>query len=241
VFHPIFEIAADRTKLWALECLIRGPRGTNLEEPTVLFEYARHKRAENLVDRACLSTILQIISELPAEHRYSINIQAATLARDPDFPEFLFNMAEVTRVSPSRLTLEVVEQSIQWDKGVLREVLHSLRRRGVSIAQSGFGGPQSNYQLLLDGAPDFIKLDRGLVGNSSGDARRRIILDSIARLADDLDARIIAEGIETDAAFATVAEMGITLMQGYLFSRVLEPEAIPEPPRNGDLELTRVY
>ena len=46
VFQPMFEVSTAIPQLFALECLTRGPRGTNAERPEVLFEYVRNKRAE---------------------------------------------------------------------------------------------------------------------------------------------------------------------------------------------------
>src|ERR1051325_4047429 len=54
LFQPILEYRAGQWHLHALECLVRGPKGTNLEPANVLFEYARRKHAEGLVDRACV-------------------------------------------------------------------------------------------------------------------------------------------------------------------------------------------
>lgn len=65
VFQPIFDMGAESPRLFGLECLIRGPRGTNAQRPAVLFEYVRRKRAEAATDRACVATALKEAGELP--------------------------------------------------------------------------------------------------------------------------------------------------------------------------------
>ena len=66
VFQPMFEVGASRPQLFALECLIRGPKGSNAERPNILFEYVRRKRAEAAVDRACIATALADAAIFPA-------------------------------------------------------------------------------------------------------------------------------------------------------------------------------
>ena len=80
VFQPIFALPGTAPKLHALDCRVRGPVGTNLEEPCVLAEYARHKRAESLVDRACLTTAMQTVSALLPASRLPIHLHVTTLA-----------------------------------------------------------------------------------------------------------------------------------------------------------------
>lgn len=221
VFQPIFEVSGEQLKLFALEHFIRGPQGTNLTDPLVMFEYARHKRAEILVDQACLTTILQTISEAGHHYPVTINVQAATISRLHDFPEFLLNLAEINRISPARLTLEIVETSQNWDTALLRPVVQQLRSAGIRIALSGFGGHQSNYHLLLECEPDFIKPDACLIRRSGSDRRRRRILQSMAELAREFNVRIIATGIEQTADYEAVTDSGITLVQGFLFAGIL--------------------
>lgn len=221
VFHPIQEIVANETRLFALESLIRGPVNTSLEDPTVLFEYARQKRAELLVDRACLTTVFQALGELSFDYPWLINVQTATIGRDQDFPEFLFNLAEVNRIPTRRLIVELTSQDPPHDRAVFQKTLEQLRQRGVRIALSGFGGQHSNHLLLLRSMPDYLKLDRCLVHRCGTDRQRWIVLDAIARMAESLGIKVIALGVEDESDCKAVKDAGISLMQGYHFSPVL--------------------
>src|SRR5689334_781625 len=81
VFQPIFECRDNTRLLHALECLVRGPKGTNMEDPDVLLEYVRRKREESLLDRVCIATALATAEELPVAPRLSLNVHAPTLGR----------------------------------------------------------------------------------------------------------------------------------------------------------------
>jgi EAL domain-containing protein (putative c-di-GMP-specific phosphodiesterase class I) len=227
VFQPIFEVE-DRPKLFGLECLIRGPRGTNAERPAVLFEYVRRKRAEAVTDRACVAAIFAQAADLPGDPLLSVNVHACTLGRDPGFPEHLLAHAESAGVIPSRLVVEIVEHAPPLDDPGFRGALAALRAAGVAVALDDVGLGQSNYKMILDVRPDIYKLDRYLVAGALADPYRQIILDSLARMVRRLEARAVAEGVEEHEELVAVESAGIGLVQGFLFARPLSRSALLE-------------
>jgi EAL domain-containing protein (putative c-di-GMP-specific phosphodiesterase class I) len=221
VFQPIFEVGVQVPRLHALECLIRGPRGTNAESPTVLFEYVRRKRAEAVVDRACVATALAEAALLPGEPRLSLNVHASTLGRDPGFHGFFLDRAREVGIDSRRLVVEIVEHAPPLDVPGFRRALAELRDNGVTIALDDVGLGQSNYKMMLDVRPQIYKLDRYLVSGAWSDPYRQVILDSLARMVRRLEARAVAEGVEDAHELVAVEAAGIDLVQGFLFARPL--------------------
>jgi EAL domain-containing protein (putative c-di-GMP-specific phosphodiesterase class I) len=221
VFQPIFEVGAARPQLFGLECLIRGPRGTNAERPSVLFEYVRRKRAEAAADRACVATALGEARRLPPVPRLSLNVHASTLGRDLGFPAFLLDRAAAAGIEPSRLVVEIVEHAPPLDVPSFRRALEMLRSATVLIALDDVGLGQSNYKMMLDVRPDVYKLDRYLVSGAWSDPYRQVILDSLARMVHRLEARAVAEGVEDAQELIAVQAAGIDLVQGFLLARPL--------------------
>jgi EAL domain-containing protein (putative c-di-GMP-specific phosphodiesterase class I) len=219
LFQPIFEVGTTRPQLFALECLIRGPQGTNAERPSVLFEYVRRKRAEAVVDRACVATALAEARKLPGLPRLSLNVHASTLGRDPGFRAFLLDHAREARIEPRRLVVEIVEHAPGFDLPSFRRTLTELREAGIAIALDDVGLGQSNYKMILDVRPDIYKLDRYLVNGAWSDPYRQVILDSLARMVRRLEARAVAEGVEDRNELVAVEAAGIDLVQGFLFAR----------------------
>jgi EAL domain-containing protein (putative c-di-GMP-specific phosphodiesterase class I) len=220
VFQPIFEVGAPKPRLFALECLIRGPRGTNVERPHVLFEYVRRKQAESAADRACVATALAEAGKLPGLPRLSLNVHAATLDRDPGFRAFLLGQAREARIEPGRLVVEIVEATPpRLDVPSFRRALSELREAGISIALDDVGLGQSNYKMIVDVQPEIFKLDRYLVSGASSDPYRQVILDSLARMVRRLGARAVAEGVEDHRELVAVEAAGIDLVQGFFFAR----------------------
>lgn len=221
VFQPIFQVGDPVPGLFGLECLIRGPRGTNAERPVVLFEYVRRKRAEAAVDRACVATALAEAGRLPGAPRVSLNVHASTLGRDAGFPRFLLDRAQQASVGGGRLVVEIVEHAPPLDVPGFRRALEALREAGVTIALDDVGLGQSNYKMILDVRPQIYKLDRYLVSGAWADPYRQVILDSLVRMVRRLEGRAVAEGVENRRELVAVEAAGIDLVQGYLFARPL--------------------
>jgi EAL domain-containing protein (putative c-di-GMP-specific phosphodiesterase class I) len=224
VFQPILEIGAGGTSVHAFESLTRGPAGTNIESPDVLFEYARRKHAEPSVDHACVATALRAARQLPTTARLSVNVHASTLSRDHEFSVFLGDMAEVCGIGLDRLVVEVVEHVSPWDRPSFLNTLDGLRAIGVSIALDDIGLGQSNYQMILDTRPDYFKIDGYFVRGCRGDFYRQAVLESVAGLAARFGARVIAESVEEEADLEMVTKLGIDLVQGWLFGRPTSAE-----------------
>jgi len=229
-FHPIMEANGAEWDVHAVECLMRGPADTNLESAEILFEYARRKRAESIVDRACIREALKSAELLEGVPRLFLNVHASTLGRDGDFARFIAETAAGHSVDLSRLTIEIVERRPYWNGPRFMATLDRLRMLGVKIALDDFGLGESNYRMMLDCWPDCIKIDRYVVRNCDSDYGRRAILESIANLAMTIGSKVIAEGVQSGAELKTVRDLGFTLAQGFVFCK---PMTLVETKESG--------
>ena len=225
LFQPIFEIAGGTPMLFALEALARGPKDSNVEPANVLFEYVRRKGKEVEVDRACLARAIATGAGVPGSPAISVNVHASTLERDPNLADFLVETCSTHDMPVSRLILEIVEQQKFWDKQRFFRTLLRLRTMGVRIALDDIGLGYSNFRMLIEVNPELYKIDRYFVRDSKEKREGRAVIESIALLAERLGGSVIAEGIETADDFATVAGLGIDLMQGFYLARPRVPSA----------------
>jgi EAL domain-containing protein (putative c-di-GMP-specific phosphodiesterase class I) len=232
LFQPIYAIKGQTTTLHALEALTRGPAGTNLHRADVLFEYARRKGAEVEVDHACIELALREVATLPMQPVVSLNVHAATLERDDDFPRFLFDACAACSVEPSRLILELIEQQRFRDEARFLRTLVQLRREGIRIAVDDVGLGYSNHRLMAEIHPEIVKVDRYFVKGSRGDDAALAAIESIVVLARRLHSSVIAEGIETMSDLRRVCSLGIDIVQGYLFARPLTARCVVQRLEN---------
>jgi EAL domain-containing protein (putative c-di-GMP-specific phosphodiesterase class I) len=147
-------------------------------------------------------------------HALSINVEPheldqALLVR-PDDPMFSHRhpvYLEITETVP----IEVFEQC--------HPVLDELRRRGVRLAVDDLGAGFSNLKYISQLRPSLVKLDRKLLASVIVGSRDFRLLRSIVRLVHDMEAQVVAEGIENSEELYAAREAGVDFGQGYLLGR----------------------
>jgi EAL domain-containing protein (putative c-di-GMP-specific phosphodiesterase class I) len=227
VFQPIFDISGGGFELWGVEALTRGPAGTHFANASVLFDYIRLKQEEVVADRHCIAAAFASRARmLPASlPRFSVNIHAGTLERDRTFASHIETLARTYDIDTSSVIIEIVEQSTYFDSRRVIAAIEDLRSLGVRIAIDDLGLGHGNYRLILDAAPDYLKLDRYFVHGCAQDRHRRALIASVQEIARQFDASVIAEGVERLEDLTTLRTMAVPIVQGYLMG---VPHARPE-------------
>ncbi len=224
--QPIVRVSNGMCQIASIECLTRGPKGTPFESPLVLFEYARLKKAEAVVDRHAVATALTATRWVPPSVGISVNVHASTLGQDTGFVEFLIATARENGIETRQITVEIVEHSPAWNAAEFLNSLCRLRAANIRIALDDVGTGQSNYRMILDAHPDCFKLDSYLVQGVHADNNRRSVLASIIGLAKDLGSSVVAEGVETAEDLHALLDLGVHLIQGYLFYKAVPTQEL---------------
>ena len=107
------------------------------------------------------------------------------------------------------------------DRDRARSILTRLRAGVVQISVDDFGTGYSSLSYLRELPIDELKLDRSFVLPMTDDARAAALVASIIDLAHSLGLRMVAEGVETDVAYAALTRLGCDQAQGYHMSRPL--------------------
>jgi EAL domain-containing protein (putative c-di-GMP-specific phosphodiesterase class I) len=218
---PAYRLVKGGKCLHSVEFLIRGPQGTNLEKPWVLFEYARQKQAEMVLDRACLCLHLEAASRVSGDFLISVNVQAVTISRDSEFPEWIESVADISSIPLHRIILEIADHASVWDRSNFVASITALQKKGVRIALDNFGSRSSGWQFLLHCQPDLFKIDSSIIHGIATDPRRQLVLESIAFLTKRAGAIPIACGIDNHEDLEFIKHAGIEVGQGFLFSELL--------------------
>lgn len=129
-------------------------------------------------------------------------------------------------VPPRRLVLEITEHALVDDYPSLHEALVPLRRHFVRIAIDDAGSGYSTMNHIIALKPDLIKLDAYLTTKLEDDPIKRALLRAMVTFADEIRCDLVAEGIETEAQRAILANLGVRNGQGYLLGRPAPLEAI---------------
>ena len=114
-----------------------------------------------------------------------------------------------------------------------------FKRQRIRIALDDFGTGYSSFRLLKELEFDKLKIDRSFVTGVSQSENSRTIVHAVVNLGRGLGMDVVAEGVETEAEATMMRFLGCTEMQGYFFSRPVDPGAIAGliqqyPPRQVD-------
>lgn len=232
--QPILEIHTSGRRLHGIECLSRGPEGTNLQRADILFSYVRKKHAEVAVDRACCAAALKNCASIHTKvPRISINVHAVTLAQDPQIVDFFESEANKNGIPLTKLSLEIVEHRPAWNGLDFRRTLEQFRQRGIGIVLDDIGLGSSNYGMIIDCRPSCFKLDKYFVHESESDFHRQAVIKSVVSLAESFGATVVAEGVEDFDDLESMLDIGVDLVQGFLVGM---PMPVSELTKSGLLD-----
>ncbi|OME72516.1 hypothetical protein BK120_32940 [Paenibacillus sp. FSL A5-0031] len=133
---------------------------------------------------------------------------------------------EETGISQDRLEIEITESSFISNENAVTELLLELKKRKIKVSLDDFGTGYSSLYLLKRLALDTIKIDRSFIEELMTDRRNKSIIECIIQLAGELGMQVVAEGVETKEQFNYLREQRCDEIQGYYFSRPVEPDSI---------------
>jgi diguanylate cyclase (GGDEF)-like protein len=148
----------------------------------------------------------------------SVNVSCRQL-HEPGFAERVLETLRTSGLGPSQLVLEVTESVLVEDLETARTQLELVRAQGVRIAVDDFGAGFSSLGYLRALPLDIVKIDRMFVTDLGTSEEDRALILAIVRLLGTVEARIVAEGIETSDQLAYVHALGIDAGQGYYLGR----------------------
>ncbi|WP_419960743.1 EAL and GGDEF domain-containing protein [Psychrobacillus sp. BM2] len=132
-----------------------------------------------------------------------------------------------TKLDPKYLELEITE-TIAMQPDIAIRVLNELKSIGVLIAMDDFGTGYSSLNYLRRFPIDHLKIDKAFVQDIQRDEEDRSIIATIIALGHNLNMPVIAEGVETEEQANLLKNYKCDMFQGYLFSRPLPAEMIPD-------------
>lgn len=214
LFQPVVNLGTRA--VIGYEALSRGPKGTELENPEVLFELARDFDLVWELEALCIQNVLPWLNEVCSRGYLFFNLESHFIQqlqhRGTDvFAPFLNCNRQVV--------IEVTERSAIRDYRTFRRTLHDLKQMGFKIAIDDCGSGYATLEAVAELQPDYLKVGHSLFHGVENDPIRRRLVELVARCAETIGARTIAEAIESEEQLAVCRELGIDEGQGYLIAR----------------------
>ncbi len=209
-YQPVIDA---RWQIRGFEALVRNEEAT-LRNPPDLFDLSF------AIGRSIdLSHRIWALSAIPFLDRNTkallfLNIDPRQLGDEPIIPE----AHPLSRIA-HRVVLEITERASSHDIANLEQKIASLRERGFRIAVDDMGVGYSGLTAFAKIEPEFVKIDGSLIRRVNEHDARQKLIKSITGLCADLGIQVVAEGIETEAEFEAMLELGADLFQGFFVGR----------------------
>jgi diguanylate cyclase (GGDEF)-like protein/PAS domain S-box-containing protein len=167
-----------------------------------------------------------------ADLRLAVNLSGRQFEQD-DLVRSIAQVIEEATFDPSDLDLELTESSIMRSPEQAVPKLQALDRLGIRLSIDDFGTGYSSLGHLKRFPIRTLKIDQSFIQDITTDPNDAAIAQAIIALADSLQLKVIAEGVETRDQLDLLRRYHCDEMQGYLFARPLPPAELLELLRSG--------
>jgi EAL domain-containing protein (putative c-di-GMP-specific phosphodiesterase class I) len=210
-YQPI--VRADSGQLFGYEALMRSgePR---LPYPGSVIRAAEHLDRIFDLGRLIRAKTVEPMSRTADEIRLFVNLHPRDL-----MDEQLITPGTPLAAMADRVVLEITEREDLGRVSKVEERIDQLRELGFRIAVDDLGAGYAGLSSFAALQPSIVKLDMSLIFDINTSQIKRRVVQSMVETCHDLDALVVAEGVETEAELRTCQEVGCDLLQGYFIAR----------------------
>jgi len=229
LFQP--KADANSRKIVGLEALVRWRHPTRgLIPPVEFVTVAEQAGLGRALTRRMLELALTQVKkwrDAGLDLHVAVNTTVADL-QDARFPMEVAAMLTDHGLPPEALVLEVTENMVLADPVRIGDVLAQLGELGLGLSLDDFGTGYSSLTHLKSLPVGEVKIDRSFVARMTSDPVDAAIVDATIRLAHSIGSRVVAEGIEDQVTWCSLAANRCELVQGYALSKPLPAAELEE-------------
>jgi EAL domain-containing protein (putative c-di-GMP-specific phosphodiesterase class I)/CheY-like chemotaxis protein len=218
LFQPI--VRANDISIFGYEILTRGPAHSSFRNSDMLFSFARETKLAWALEAIALDCALRRLRNMNlGDRKFLLNLEAEMFGES----EFrIHEMASFFAEHRGNFVLELTERAAIEDYAVFRKLLDEFRDKGIEVAIDDAGSGYASLEAIAALAPDYLKVTKGLVSTLAQEPIKQDLVKMLVELAHKINAKTIAEGIETQEEYEACRDLGIDLIQGYYFARPQE-------------------
>ncbi len=222
VLQPQFDINDGR--LMGAEALARWdhPRLGKLGAD-ILFSVADRCDYRDIISQHIQNLALNICSKWPValdDLRLSINVTPSQ-TQAQNFTDEFIKQVQDSGFNPHNLTIELTEENLITDIDIASNSLLRIKEKGIKIAIDDFGTGYSSLAYITELPIDYLKLDKAIIRNILRSEKDLTVLRSIIAMGKAVNAKIIAEGVETRDVLDLLSTEKCHIYQGYFGSKPL--------------------
>lgn len=231
VVHYQPKISASNGEVQSVEALVRwNSPERGLISPLQFISYAEESGLIIPLGRWVLQTAAKQAAKWQREGRnirIAVNLSARQLI-DDSIVNTLTELLQEHQISPCVLDFELTESCLAEDEEQACRVIKQLRAMGAKVHLDDFGTGYSSLAQLARIPLDAIKLDQSFVRGVDLTPVAQSLVRAIVAVAEALQFKVIAEGVETESENQFLDSVGVNEKQGYLFTKPLPPEQLEQ-------------
>lgn len=231
-YQPVVDVATN--KVVGLEAMMRWehPDMGNIS-PAVFIPIAEDINLIGALGDWALQQACSDCVQWPGNVFVAVNVSAAQFG-NLDLPNVVTRALASAGLPADRLELEVTESIFMADDTQVQQMFKSLKMLGVRLSLDDFGTGYSALGYLQKADFDKIKIDQGFIrGVTEPGSRNVAIIRSVVTLAEGLQMKTTAEGIETHDELQAMKKLGVQTIQGYIYSKPVWFEEVHDAMANG--------
>lgn len=219
-YQPKADLATGR--LTGFEALLRwSPTGSTPVSPAVFIPLLEETRlimpvGEWALRAACLQNRAWQEAGYPP-FRMAVNLSARQF-RERNLLETVQRVLTETGLAPEWLEIEITESTLMEHSEHVSATLQALSGMGVQLAIDDFGTGYSSLSYLKRMPIDTLKIDRSFVADVTQSTNDAAVVQAVIAMAHNLNLKVVAEGVETEAQLAFLQNQDCDEMQGFYFS-----------------------
>ncbi|WP_046005077.1 EAL domain-containing protein [Pseudoalteromonas rubra] len=211
--QPIVDLRTRQ--VYAYEALVRGTQGQSAGQ--VLAQVTEDSKY--YFDQLCRTTAIEMMAGLSDTAKLSINFLPNAIYDPQTCLRKTLEAADKFNLAKERIIFEVSEQEHLTDHEKLIDIANTYNKNGFKVALDDFGAGYAGIEVLHRFQPDIIKLDISLINGIAQDPVKQAVVDGICLMARRLGIDLVVEGVETLTDYRCLCDLGVYLMQGYLFAK----------------------
>ncbi len=217
VFQPIVSLRDGG--VLGYEALSRGPKGSELESPEMLFSVAEETKSLWDLERLCRTKALYAMQLSKANATLFLNVNPNIMEDETFQKGFTKEYLRQFDIDPKKIIFEITERSAVANINEFKQIIHNYKEQDYKIAIDDAGAGYSGLNLISDVHPHYLKLDIHLIRNIDKDSVKQALVKSMYEFSKITGTYLIAEGIETRSELQTLINIGVHYGQGYYIKR----------------------
>lgn len=225
-YQPMF--SPDGLRIETFEALARWERpGIGIVGPDEFIPIAESMNiigdiTRHVIEKACMDCATWV-----GGAAVSVNLSVLDLARY-EVLDMISSALRKANLPATRLQVEITESVFLKDTEKAKKILTSLHAMGVKTAIDDFGTGYSNLSHINKLPLDKVKIDKSFIKDIDRDEKSRQLFEAIVSMGKKLNLGVIVEGVETTDQLGRINEVGVDLIQGYIFGRPMDSAAANE-------------